>query len=173
MKQLATYSERDKESLQDAGLATKNNDTQSNSSGGSSMSMLEETQSAGDGYKTPSSLALKETLIGAEVSDQFALAILRLQHGLEETVVRLDTIEGQLKQSMIRIQMLENQTLAKESATTRKLDGVGRSDIPCRPKGIFELLRNMTTIHWFFLSYPFLVYIIISALKRRNRNVTR
>lgn len=171
VKQLATYSDKSKESLQEARLATKSNDTQSDSSGGSSVSMLEDTQSAGDGYKTPNSMAFKDTLVGVEVSDQLALAVLRLQHGLEETVTRLDTIENQLRQSMRSIQMLENQTYAKRPAV--RPDSGGRSRVPCRPEGIIEMLRNMKTIHWFYLSYPFLVYFILRAFERRNRNSAR
>lgn len=171
MKQLATYSDKSKESLQEARMATKSNDTQSDSSGGSSVSMLEDTQSAGDGYKTPNSMAFKDTLIGVEVSDQFALAVLRLQQGLEETVTRLDTIEGQLKQSMRSIQMLENQTYAKRPAVRSESDR--KSRVPCRPESIIGMLRNMKTIYWFYLSYPFLVYFILRAFERRNRNSAR
>lgn len=117
------------------------------------MSMLEDTQSAGDGYKTPNSLAFKETFAG-EISDQLASAVLRLQHGLDETITRLDSIEDKLNHSINRINMLEKR----------------QSKVSLRRNNLLATLRNMKTVHWFYLGYPILVYLIIGALKRRDRS---
>lgn len=144
---------------------TRSNDTQSNSSSGSSMSMLEDTQSAGgDGYKTPTSLT--ETVSG-QMSDQFALAVLRLQHGLDETHKRLNRIERQLRLALDSINRLENQTCVKQPVASGR-----NSSSPfkrCSVSKLSSFLHNMGTLHWFYLSYPILIYALIRAFEKRRR----
>lgn len=126
------------------------------------MSMLEETQSAGDGYKTPTSMAFKESFSG-ENSDQFALAVLRLQQGLEDTNSRILRVENQLKQNLQSIKKLENQTKVKSS---------GFAESRGQPSA-HSLIGVVRSIDWFYWSYPFLVYFVIRALERRDRKSTR
>ena len=134
--------------------------------------MLEDTQSAGgDGYKTPSSLA---QTITSQMNDQVGLAILRLQHGLDQTVSRLNMIESDLNRSMEAIRRLESQTYAKQI-----LEGVGyttereRNSSSRRPRGPIETaigcLRRMDSMHWFYLSYPILVYVLVRTFERHRR----
>lgn len=153
------------------------NVTKSNSSSGSSLSMLEDTQSAcGDGYKTPSSLA--QTISG-QMSDQFALAVLRLQHGLDETVARLNRVENQLQQSMESIRLLENQTFVKQpmfGGHNHKNLSNSRSSSTRNcllVRNLWTLLSQMKSVHWFYLSYPFMVYFIMKGLDRRPRRSSR
>lgn len=144
------------------------NDTQSNSSSGSSMSMLEETQSAGDGYKTPNSLAFKDMFTG-DMSDQFAEAVLRLQHGLDETRSRLGVIENRLEQTVSELQLVAEQAHVKgtRAGSLRNERSLGPS------QGCIKFLINITPMHWFYLSYPFLVFLFLRALERRNRSSSR
>lgn len=136
------------------------------------MSMLEDTQSGGgggDGYKTPNSLA--QTISG-QMSDQFALAVLRLQHSLDETMNRLNKVEDQLKISLESISRLENQTFAKQPVSSGFGIGKSSSSSPpakCSTGRLIRFLSNMNSVHWFYLSYPILIYVILNAIDRRRR----
>lgn len=154
------------------------NDTHSDSSGGSSMSMLEEAQSVeADGYKTP--ISLEECNITGQMRDQFSLAVLRLQHGLDETNSRLSRIEAQVLRACESIRALENQTHAKQtiggngSSKSRACHDGRRGNGPVGASRLISLLRRMDTFHWFYLSYPLLVYIVFKTLERRRRHPPR
>lgn len=160
-----------------ASATTGANDTHSSSSDNSSMSMLEETQSPeGDGYKTPNSL--DHCNITGQMSDQFALAVLRLQHGLEETNSRLNKIEAQVAQSIESIRSLENQTHAKQPVGG---DGCGRcrrcppdrARSGCSGNRLISLLSRIDSLQWFYLSYPIVVYALFRAIERRRRQLDR
>ena len=151
---------------------TRGNDTQSDSSGGSSVSMLDEAQAVdGDGYKTPNSFE-QCNITGGQMSDQFALALLRLQHGLDQTVGRLDRVEELVRQSLEGLSLLQNQTNPKqrmtsgESSTSR----AGKANTNNYRRRLFNFVGNLGTIHWFYLSYPIVVYLILRALERRRRS---
>jgi len=149
-----------------------NNDTQSqSSSGGSSVSMLDDTPQAtgGDilesGYKTPTSLDQLQSSIIGQMGDQFSLAVLRLQHGLSETNSRLDRLERQLSESLDSLRMFgsnaraQSQTRPKEVATTAR---AGRK--------LFDCVGRLCTVHWFYISYPIVVYLMMQLLfDRRQR----
>ena len=154
-----------------------NGDTQSNSSDGSSISMLEETQSPdGDGYKTPNSLEQSVSITGGQMSDQFALAVLRLQHGLDQTEGRLARLEEQMKQSIASIRSLENQTVPKQMAASRDSAVSSSSGRRRHSAGggcagkLLGYLGQMKSVHWFYLSYPILVYVLIRAIERRRKS---
>lgn len=167
--------------LDDPTTSTKRtgaNDTQSNSSGGSSMSMLEEMQSPdGDGFKTP--ISLEECNITGQSRDQFALAVLRLQHGLDETNSRLSKIESQLMQSLESIRSLESQTFPKRPLTAsvhsdyqRSSSTTGTSRRGCFKK-FTNFISRLDTVHWFYLSYPILVYVLLQTYENRRRRISR
>ena len=126
--------------------------------------MLEDTQSpGGDGYKTPTTL--EQTIADRQMSDQFAAAVLRLQQGLDSTVVRLSRVESQLQQSMNSIRLLENQTHAKQPITGYK-NRPSQSRHPV--KRFCNILSQIGTVHWFYLSYPIVVCLIIKAIENRR-----
>lgn len=157
----------------------KSNDTQSNSSSGdSSVSMLEDTSQATaiceanqGGYKTPTSVDQLQASIAGPMSDQFALAVLRLQHGLEETNSRLYSLEMQLKQSMDSIRLLElasdRQTNPKSLLSNDKRKRVGKTN------RLLNFVSQVGTIHWFYLSYPVVVYFLMRLLFDRRRRLGR
>lgn len=82
-----------------------------------------------------------------DADDQLAVAILRLQRGLEETNKKLAKIEGDIVK-----QMRSSQTKAKSSSNYT----------------IGNVIKSMKAIHWFHLGYPFVVYFVIRALTRRK-----
>jgi hypothetical protein len=136
------------------------------------MSMLEEAQAAdGDGYKTPNNFEQCE-IAGGQMNDQFALAILRLQHGLDQTNGRLDRLEDLVKQSLEGLRALQNQTCPKQLVTSAASSGDKTSVCSYRRK-LFNFGRSFGSVQWFYLSYPIVVYLILRALERRRRNRQR
>jgi hypothetical protein len=134
------------------------------------MSMLEETQTAdGDGYNTPNSFE-QCNIAGGQMDDQFALTLLRLQHGLDQAVGRIDRLEELVKQTLDKLRSLRDQTNPKQRVlsepssggrTTKAANGFWRQSI--------SSIRSTGTVLWFYLSYPIVVHLILRALERRRR----
>lgn len=133
------------------------------------MSMLEEAQTAeGDGYKTPNAFEQVQ-IAGGQMNDQFALALLRLQHGLDQTVSRLDKLEGLVKQSLDGLNLLQNETRPKQ-----RFSSGGRTPPVCSVRNkLTHFVRQMGVTHWFYLSYPIVVYMILRKLERVRRDRTQ
>lgn len=158
-----------------------NNDTHSNSSsGGSSVSMLDDTSQAvvcdadQGGYRTPTSSDQLQSSITGQMSDQFALAILRLQHGLGEANSRLGRLEEQLRQSIEAIRSLES-TQSAQTYPKHPLEGrEGRQYGGARTSSskLARFVSHFGTIHWFYLSYPIVVYFLMRLLFDRRRRRT-
>lgn len=150
--------------------STKGNDTQSNSSGGSSVSMLEETQAAeGDGYKTPNTFE-QCNIAGGQMNDQFALVLLRLQHGLDETVGRLERLEDLVKESLNGLRSLQNQTQPKQRLSSIDASRGKHITVASCSRKLINIVKHLGAVHFFYLSYPIVAYMILGALERRRRN---
>lgn len=89
------------------------------------------------------------------MSDQFALAVLRLQHGLNETNTRLSKLEAQMA-----------------SRTNRVASGGGDGRVRGGNK-LIDLLSRMDSLHWFYLSYPIVVYALFRLFERRGKQPER
>lgn len=132
------------------------------------MSMLEETQTAErDGYKTPNAFEQAQ-IAGGQMTDQFALALLRLQHGLDQTVGRLNKLEIIVKQSLDGLNLLQNQTRPKQRLPSSCHQ---KAPVVCGVTSKFtQFLRQLGVMHWFYLSYPIVVYMILRRFEKRRRN---
>lgn len=139
------------------------------------MSMLEDTQSPeGDGYKTPTSLGQESTLASGEMKDQFALALLRLQDGLDEVTARLNRLESEMHDKQQAAGDNCGQTHPKQRIhSTSPLN----TKHPRRASGgcglgdrLLHLVSRIESIHWFYLSYPVVVYAVMRAIEGRRRS---
>jgi hypothetical protein len=105
------------------------------------------------------------------MNDQFALALLRMQHGLDQTNTRLAKLEELVRQSLDGLRLLQNQTHAKQRFDTGEPSTSGRKPLVgnCRNR-LISFVRHLGLVHWFYLSYPIVVYMILKSLERRRRN---
>lgn len=158
-------SDGDKESLQGARMAAKNNDTHSNSSDGSSMSMLEETsvkQVISDSdhpsveeeeYSDTLTMGVHTKIgsamsVGESAKGQFAAALLRLQMDLDTTNRRLNGLESKL-----------DAAISSKPRNERVRETEARRDR-------FLSRDNMYTL--IYLSWPLVVFLTMRAIERRS-----
>lgn len=146
-------------------MAAKNNDTHSNSSGGSSMSMLEETsvkQVLSDSdhpsveeeeYSDTLTMGVHskiggEMSVGESAKGQFASALLRLQIDLDATNRRLNGLESKL-----------DAALSSKPRNERVKGTEARRD---------RLLSRDNMYTLIYLSWPLVVFLTMRAIERRS-----
>lgn len=106
--------------------------------------------------------------IASEMSDQFALAILRLQHGMEDNVKRLVSIEDQLKILKTGLDRVEKS--GNYAQQTHSLHNSSRSNATnsmlFNSSGLLGLIKN---INWFTVTWPFVVYLLLASYEQRKQ----
>lgn len=81
--------------------------------------------------------------VAEDISDQMAVAVLRLQTNMEQVTKRLDLVEGQIK------------SLNKASSTSKKSNNNNN-------------FNSLTTMKIFMITWPVIVYFAFRAIEKRR-----